>query len=71
MDKKFSNLEPYTAPGDYNVPKLMGNKSIIVSSMKTPPHYTFTKSGVLDPHYQTLNQSNPQFYKYEGLNSSN
>lgn len=30
-------LEPYTSPGDYDVPKLLGNKSIMISSIKTPP----------------------------------
>ena len=37
------SLEPYTSPGDYNVPKLMGNKSIVISSIKTPPQFTFMK----------------------------
>lgn len=38
-------IEPYTAsadfdvpaPGDYDVPKLIGNKSIVMSSLKTQP----------------------------------
>lgn len=29
--------EPYTGPGDYNVPKLIGNKDIVYSHIKTPP----------------------------------
>jgi hypothetical protein len=38
-------MEPYTCPGDYDVPKLIGNKSIVISSIKTPPQFTFTKQG--------------------------
>jgi len=40
-----SQMEPYTSPGDYDVPKLIGNKSIVISSIKTPPQFTFTKQG--------------------------
>jgi hypothetical protein len=36
-------LEPYTNPGDYNVPLIVGNKSIVISSIKTPPQYSFQK----------------------------
>lgn len=38
-----TTLEPYTSPGDYDVPKLMGNKSILLSSIKTPPQFSFQK----------------------------
>jgi hypothetical protein len=45
-----SNFEPYTNPGDYNVPLIVGNKSIVISSIKTPPHFSFQKeSRNLDP----------------------
>lgn len=37
------NFEPYTNPGDYNVPLIVGNKSIVISSIKTPPHFSFQK----------------------------
>jgi hypothetical protein len=36
--------EPYTGPGDYDVPVLMGNNGIVYSHIKTPPHYTFSKT---------------------------
>lgn len=42
MDKLLN--EPYTGPGDYDVPDLLGNKGIIYSHIKTPPHYTFSKT---------------------------
>lgn len=35
--------EPYMSPGDYDIPKLMGNKSIVDSSIMTPPAFTFQK----------------------------
>jgi len=45
--------EPYTSPGDYEIPKIVGNKQIVISSIKTPPHYTFQRqSRNLDPHAQ-------------------
>jgi hypothetical protein len=31
-------------PGDYDVPHLVGNKGIAYSHIKTPPHYTFSKT---------------------------
>jgi len=36
-------LEPYTSPGDYDVPNLIGSRQIVISSIKTPPQFTFTK----------------------------
>ncbi len=33
--------EPYTSPGDYEIPRLLGNISIVDSSFKSPPGYSF------------------------------
>lgn len=43
-----ATLEPYTSPGDYNVPHLLGNKKISIAGIKTPPQFTFAKSNRLD-----------------------
>jgi hypothetical protein len=34
------------APGDYNVPGLVGNNDIVYSHIKTPPGFTFSKTGL-------------------------
>ena len=35
-----------SGPGDYQVPHLVGNQDIVYSHIKTPPHYTFSKTGL-------------------------
>jgi hypothetical protein len=35
--------EPYRCPGDYNIPKILGNDNIIVSNLQTPPNFSFPK----------------------------
>jgi len=36
--------EPYTAPGDYDMQGLVGNNKITVSTIKSPPKYSFSKA---------------------------
>lgn len=33
-------------PGDYQIPFLTGNKGVPYSHIKTPPHYSFSKTGL-------------------------
>ena len=35
-------------PGDYDVPRMTGNQAVPVSNIKTPPHYSFSKTGLRD-----------------------
>mmetsp|Transcript_11864 Transcript_11864/g.11787 ORF Transcript_11864/g.11787 Transcript_11864/m.11787 type:complete len:81 (+) Transcript_11864:860-1102(+) len=51
--------EPYTSPGDYNVPHLVGSQGIIYSHIKTPPGYSFSKSSLKERVAQIIhNKSN-------------
>eukprot|EP00347_Sterkiella_histriomuscorum_P000638 403375076 len=35
--------EPYRSPGDYEIPQLIGNDQISLSTLKTPPGFSFPK----------------------------
>lgn len=61
--------EPYTGPGDYDVPDLVGNKGIVYSHIKTPPHYTFSKTISNGRLHNPCNKSSNHFDR-EGRSKS-
>ena len=46
--------EKECGPGDYQIPFLTGNKGVPYSHIKTPPHYSFSRTGLNLAHTQSV-----------------
>eukprot|EP00347_Sterkiella_histriomuscorum_P010143 403377436 len=44
INDDVGSIEPYTAPGDYEIEKITGNRQIVQSNIKSQPKYSFSKS---------------------------
>ena len=71
--KQFSNLtlEPYTAPGDYDIQTLVGTRKAIPSNIKTPPGFSFNKQTRLDNSALSDNLNRSQVIVPNSLKSGN
>ncbi|CDW88050.1 UNKNOWN [Stylonychia lemnae] len=52
---RLMSMEPYTGPGDYNIPQVIGSDQICISHIKTPPGYSFSKQ----PRISLQTEKNP------------